>query len=165
MGLSEICSGLDYVILSIPGDTIFFSNDNHVVFTPNFIYVQNVFGIASFDRSGQFLQLVCNNTTDHLQDGVGNHVPTYSSMMMKTYVGNVGNISTVGNKLFYQHNDNPNYTNQLITYEPDLSAPSISNPAISSEISGNSYLGNPVVNFRNSFFIKILYLLDEGVIF
>ncbi|HBB91344.1 MAG TPA: hypothetical protein DC042_06415 [Bacteroidales bacterium] len=161
--LSQIGQDIQYVKLAHPADSTYFMLGCHLVFTPNYIYAQTQKSIVCFDRTGQFLQEICQNKVEpaDFKTSGGVSMVVVRRSTMDQYYGNVGNIQAVGDKLFYQYRDYPNNTGQLITFEPDLYLPSLPNPVPGTETVENFHLGQPVRTFNASERILNFYPIDD----
>ncbi|MFA6482963.1 MAG: DUF4933 domain-containing protein [Bacteroidales bacterium] len=148
--LSQIGREIQYVRLAHPADSTYFMFGCHLVFTPNYIYAQTQKSIACFNRSGGFIQEICQNKVEpaDFKTSSGVSMVVVRRTTMEQYYGNVGNIQAVGDKLFYQYRDYPNNIGQLITFEPDQYLPSLPNPVPGTETVENFHLGQPVRAFE-----------------
>ncbi len=145
--LSEISNKLEYIYLSIPGDTSLVVEESSLVFTPNYIYVNWPLGIACFDHDGNFLKKICVGTTDHYQHDGRTSLRYISKESMMLFYGSKGDINAIGDKLVYLYKDYPNEINQLMMFDPIKDMDVV--PGLYTELENKK--GNPVGSVLKSF--------------
>ena len=115
--LSEIAKEIKYIRLSVPGDSLYFSQHmgGSVSFTDRNIILYNNFGVHSFSPEGEFLETIAqSNVTNRVFD----KQVLFGYFDKESYKGVWGNhVSVAGDRIFYKVTDYPNETVSLLHYE------------------------------------------------
>lgn len=115
--LSEIAKEIKYIRLSVPGDSLYFSQGmgGSVTFTSKNIILNNNFGVHSFSPEGEFIETIAqSNVTSRVRD----KQKLFGYFDKESYKGVWTNqVSVAGNRIFYKVTDFPKEKVSLLHYE------------------------------------------------
>ena len=148
--LSDVASKVNYIILQVPDDSVFFSWRTRLSFSSNKIIVYNILGINLFSYNGEFIETICKNSFigPRKFDPKGQFAtffgPESFKGAMDTYQPNAG---AAGNTVFYKFWDRPGENISLMKYSLNNKTQQLIQPK-SSEAGQNevNYKGENVVS-------------------
>ena len=112
---SELGKSVRYILLRHPGDSACFKNGAKVLFSKNNIITSSLKGISRFDLNGQFLEMICEDGQKAILDK--NTSSSSFGDIINQYEGSEGELSIIGDKIFYQYVDRPNKKAWLMEYD------------------------------------------------
>jgi hypothetical protein len=166
--LSDVASSIQYIRLQPPSDSAFigklnndiYSKDNEgllkeelpfsIIKNNNFIIAENRLGMLLYDSKGQLLRVICKN--------VYTGTNLYKGGMLKvsgsTFKGANGFTRLIGNKLYYNYNDDANRISQIMKFDcSNLPLSSPGNSEIKNPMNGLGIPVAPTGNFSYSTFL------------
>jgi hypothetical protein len=117
--LSNIASKVNYLVLKVPDDSVYFSWRTRLTFSSNEIIVNNQLGINRFSRNGRFIETICKNSFvgprkfDPKGPFGAFFGPETFKGAMDTYLANV---RAAGNTVFYKFWNKPGENISLLKY-------------------------------------------------
>ncbi|MCL3781014.1 hypothetical protein EMN47_11525 [Prolixibacteraceae bacterium JC049] len=112
---SMLANKIEYVLLRHPSDSAYFKRGVGITVTPNNIITQVMYReVARFNRDGSFVETICDNRTEGLTNSNSMRISRES---FKKYKGTLGDVVTLGDKLFFSYGGFYDKRPELICYD------------------------------------------------
>jgi hypothetical protein len=116
---SELFKGIKHIRLEPLSNPDFYEFGAAFLISSEFIYGISIYGIAQYDKNGNFLKYIVENDTYITRYGSGYYIPSeqYNMFVGGVTLQGIGKPRLVNNKLYYKYENRPEKFSCLMSFE------------------------------------------------